>query len=155
MKTCSNELRFVDSSQRFTSVRDKWLEDSARRSHAARVSHRLRRRDSFRLSERPASLLLEGVPKLFQDSVSTWESAHSVLPEDLVGRKRVHSQRAAILDRTRDDGAYRLNVVYKGNSDPIATRAVFVNADINRIVTFIRDVALPSLYFTPYLRRCA
>ena len=49
---------------------------------------------------------------------------------------------------------YSLNVIYKGNSDPFETRAVLVNADINRIVTFIRDVALPSLYFNPFFTHC-
>jgi len=155
MKKRSCEFCFVDSSQRFTSVRAKQLEDSAIRSHAARISHRLRRGDSFHPREGPAPVPPTGVPQLFQDSVSTRDSAHSVVVEDPVVRKRDHSQRAALLERTYDGGAYRLNVVYKGNSDPFKTRAVLVNANINRIVTFIREVALPSLYFTPYLRHCA
>jgi hypothetical protein len=48
-----------------------------------------------------------------------------------------------------------IGVAYKDNSDPFQSRAVIVSANINRVVTFIRDVALPSLYFTPYLQHCA
>jgi hypothetical protein len=48
-----------------------------------------------------------------------------------------------------------VSLAFKGSSDPFQSRGVVITAQINRVITFIRDVALPSFYFNHYFRNCA
>ena len=144
MVSGNTELRFVKYFEHYPSVRDKELELSERRAHAAKLSNRRRRESSgekdtsVRSKSAVKKLNVEHVEHVDPDHTKV-ASRESKLPP---GRARRH---------TSD----RISMAYKGNSDPFQSRAVMVTANINRIVTFIRDVALPSLYFTPWLQKCA
>lgn len=154
------EVRFVNHFQVYASPEDKHVEEVERHAHAARVTHRRRRESSNTITTGTHTDPTVPVPS------AGWHGGAGKLVSMALqkrGDEDANSNHAAASVHRRNNSprplrqrvTQRIGVAYKGNSDPFKSRAVIVSANINRVVAFIRDVALPSLYFTPYLQHCA
>ncbi|KIW68617.1 hypothetical protein PV04_04551 [Phialophora macrospora] len=45
-----------------------------------------------------------------------------------------------------------LTFLRRGNSDPFSSFSFAITARVNEVITFIRDIQLPTLYYSPYFR---
>ena len=129
------ELMFVDGrSTKGTTIRDQEIDSANRRAHAARISHRRRK-------QQVPSHTYE--PPLGGKSKVLWEEE---IPDD-------NEYYMAIRRKNHDSNP--LSLLCEGNSDPFNSVAIVVTPQVNKVVCFVRDVLIPTTFFTPYFRRCA
>jgi hypothetical protein len=129
------ELLFVDGFNLGKSTRARELESANRRAHAARFAHRRQKQQQVDVHE--------AVPRSAGKVVLSWEEEMS---ED--------SQYCVTIQRKKYDEK-PLSLLREGNSDPFDSLAIVVTPQINEVMSFVRDVVIPSIFFTPYFRRCA
>ena len=129
------ELMFVDGLNYNKTNRARELESANRKAHAARIAHRRRKRHQIDLHT--------AVPLSAEQFVLAWKEEVS---EDSQYRVTVRKKKC---------GGEPFSFLREGNSDPFDCLAIVVTPQINKVMTFVRDVVIPSIFFTPYFRRCA
>lgn len=58
-------------------------------------------------------------------------------------------------DLVPSDNPSPLTLLRRGNSDPFSSFSFAITARVNEVITFIRDIQLPTLYYSPYFREAA
>ncbi|KAJ9603662.1 hypothetical protein H2200_011848 [Cladophialophora chaetospira] len=156
------QIRFVKEVYGYSSIREKELEHSERRAHAARVAHRrpkatknvFHSNDHFNPLTQIARLRSFSVKRVRSSKPETNEKCSGKQIAESSHQEEPHHAGNLALLAEQQRGGTLLNSAFKGDSDPFQSRGVVITAQINRVITFIRDVALPSFYFTRYLRSC-
>ncbi|KAK5053143.1 hypothetical protein LTR84_002117 [Exophiala bonariae] len=139
---CSNiTIRFALPDGIKVSVRERELEDAARRSHAARAAHARRRQ----AREREAPSFQE--PTQSNESTQVECAPENHTPQDVLVKSLISTTRELDQATTQVPVAtYQLSLL-EGNSDPFGSFSIKITPQINRVLAFMRDAIYPSIYY--------
>ncbi|OAL30899.1 hypothetical protein AYO20_08592 [Fonsecaea nubica] len=122
-----SNIKFLPPSKRDRPVREQELEGAEIKAHAARISHQKRK----------------------------WEK----LQQQLLQKEEVHEYNPSRVNSGQRP-SHRVQPKYheivfllEGSSDPFNACPVKITPEVNRIITYARDVMLPNIFSPPFFRR--
>ena len=139
---CRNiPIRFALPEGIKVSVRERELEDAARRSHAARAAHARRRRAAGR--EAPSF----PEPTKSNESIPAECTPESPPPQDVLVKSLTSTSREPDQATTQGPVATHQLSLLEGNSDPFGSFSIKITPQINQVLTFMRDAIYPNIYY--------
>lgn len=146
-------IRFTPLWKPGTSVRERELERSAQRSHAARVANANRRK---KVQLRLAGYDEPSTPVLGKCNEPSFGASHEAPPNDEdIDSERPHqnsegssSSQPSVTPPTPQP----TTILKRGNSDPFNSFVIDITPTFNRIITFARDSYFPSVTVPKWLR---